>query len=169
MATSVLQATEPEDSNQMSVTKYRNPVQVVVFPFRIKNEKVEYLLMHRIRNRGGFWQGVSGAVEVGENLDQAAARELREETGFEANVQSINYQFEYPVKKIFCHIYSPNVATIKEHSFTADVTGLGDPILSNEHDAFQWVQYDEIDINSMQWEGSKNAIKIANSHITKAF
>ena len=169
VATSILHVTETENSNQVLVTKYRNPVQVVVFPFRIKNGKVDCLLMRRIPNRGGFWQGVSGGVEVGENLSQAAARELKEETGFEANVQSINYQFEYPVKEKFRHIYSPDVAAVQEHFFAADVTDLGDPIVSEEHDAFQWVYYDEIDINSLQWEGSKNAIKIANRHIIKEF
>jgi 8-oxo-dGTP pyrophosphatase MutT (NUDIX family) len=149
----------------VSGAKYRNPVQIVVFPFRIKKGKIEYLLMRRTISRGGFWQGVSGGIEAKEDLDLAAARELREETSFKATVQSINYQFEYTIKEKFSHIYSPNVKTIKEYSFIADVTGLGDPTLSDEHDTFKWAQFDDIDIDRLQWEGSKNAIKIANKHI----
>ncbi len=167
-ATSVLQATENkdyEDLKPVSETKHRNPIQVVVFPFRIENGKVEYLLMHRIPKRDGVWQGVSGGVEDNEDLNKAAARELREETGFVAKVESINFQFEYPVKKEFSHIYLPNVKNIKEHSFTADVTGLGEPILSDEHDAFQWVPFDKIDTYDLQWEGSKKGIIKANEHI----
>ncbi len=156
-----------EDSPQMSITKYRNPVQIVVFPFRVKNGEVEYLLMHRTAKRDGFWQGVSGGVEEGESLDLAAARELKEETGFEASVQSINSQFEYSVKERFRHIYSPNVKVIREHSFTADVTGLGEPTLSDEHDDFKWVPFDEIDIESLQWEGSRIAIRKAHEFIIK--
>ncbi|MGN6670772.1 MAG: NUDIX hydrolase [Candidatus Nucleicultricaceae bacterium] len=147
------------------MTQHRNPVQVVVFPFRIKEGKAEYLLLHRNPHKDSFWQGVSGGARAGEALDLAAARELKEETAFEAIVQSINHQFEYPVKEKFRHIYAPNVKVIKEHSFIADVTGLDDPILSDEHDAFKWLQFDEIDIDCIQWEGSKAAIKIANTRI----
>lgn len=153
----------------MTLIHHRNPVQVVVFPFRILKEEVEYLLLQRTLKRGGGWQGVSGAVEIGEKLDDAAARELMEETGLKAAVQSINFQFEYPITEKFRHIYAPGVESIMEHSFISNITNLGDPTLSEEHDTFKWVKFDEIDVNSLQWEGSRFAIKIANQSIMEQF
>ena len=40
-----------------------------------------YLLLRRVASHGGFWQSVTGSLEVGETHIQAAAREVREETG----------------------------------------------------------------------------------------
>jgi len=42
------------------------------------------LLLHRSPAEGGFWQPVTGTIEPGEHADEAAARELLEETGIEA-------------------------------------------------------------------------------------
>jgi lipoyl(octanoyl) transferase len=39
------------------------------------------LLLRRSPERGGFWQQVTGRIEPGESPEQAARRELREETG----------------------------------------------------------------------------------------
>ena len=53
-------------------------VQVFVFT---DTEPRQYLLLRYNDQKGGYWQPVTGSVEAGETLEQAALRELWEETG----------------------------------------------------------------------------------------
>ena len=46
----------------------------------------EVLLLHRSPEQGSYWHVVAGGVETGEAVEEAAERELREETGLVANV-----------------------------------------------------------------------------------
>ena len=46
----------------------------------------EVLVLHRSPEQGGYWHVVAGGVEPGEAVEEAAERELREETGLVANV-----------------------------------------------------------------------------------
>jgi len=50
----------------------RIPIQILVYPVRKTEETWEYLMLKRVNNRGGFWQGVTGAPENDENLSEAA-------------------------------------------------------------------------------------------------
>lgn len=148
------------------MNKYRNPAQISIYPFRI-TDKVEFLLMQRLPHRGGFWQGVSGGVEEFEHINTAAKRELKEETGFEAAVIFIDHYFEYAVETKYKHQYSPTVTGIQDHAFITDVTGLGDPTLLNEHDAFKWLEFKNIDLEDLKWQENKTALIKANDYINK--
>jgi 8-oxo-dGTP pyrophosphatase MutT (NUDIX family) len=143
---------------------YRNPIQVSIYPYRVTS-KHEFLLMQRIPHRGGFWQGVSGGVERGENLNIAARRELKEETGFETSVIFINHYFEYAVEKKYKHLYSPTTTKIQDQAYIADVSGLGDPTLSNEHDAFKWLEFKNINLEDLKWQENKTALVKAYEYI----
>ena len=56
----------------------REIISAGVIVYRIKNDEIEYLLLHHIV---GHWDFAKGKVEPGETIEQAALRELHEETG----------------------------------------------------------------------------------------
>lgn len=98
-------------------------------------DRIEYLMLRRVPERGGFWQSVSGNMNEGEEAESAARREVREETGFEPQgvltLETINV-FSRPGDE----------RTYLEPCFGVEV-GSGEPILSAEHDAHRWLEFRE--------------------------
>lgn len=123
---------------------------VVVTPDRSR-----VLVLRRTAARGGFWQPVTGRVGAGERPDQAAARELREETGLEAVVAPV----ELPHAFAFGPLREKPVVA-REHPFVARAPGPVAPTLSNEHDAFEWLER-EAAVERMPFEGLRRAVKAA--------
>lgn len=77
----------------------RRPFTVLVYPIRRTSDgkSWEYLLLRRTAEREGFWQGVSGSLELGEDFEEAARRELFEETGFVPDeLVQIDYSYAFP-------------------------------------------------------------------------
>lgn len=72
-------------------------VQVWIHFLNEKDKCPYFLLLQTRPDRGAFWQPVTGSVEEGESLEQAALREAHEETGlsFVSPFQTIPFQFEY--------------------------------------------------------------------------
>jgi dATP pyrophosphohydrolase len=55
-----------------------------------------------------FWQGVTGGLEEGENIKQAALREFGEERGFIPSVlEAIDYSYSFPVRDEWRKMYAP--------------------------------------------------------------
>ena len=78
----------------------RSRLTVLVYPVASAESMHEFLLLRRIPSRGGFWQGVSGAVQPGEPLEEAAIRELSEETALvPIRLVAVRYHYTFPVKK----------------------------------------------------------------------
>ena len=65
--------------------------------FTRTSEGAHFLMLRRIPTRGGFWQGVTGAPHPHESDDEAAIREVREETGFDvsASLMPLGVEYEY--------------------------------------------------------------------------
>ena len=108
---------------------------VCAFVYRRRGQQVEFLLLHRIPARGGFWQSVSGRIESSEKADAAARREVREETGLTPIavhlLEKVNVFYNAPIEAI--HL---------EPCFGIEVRD--EPVqLSSEHDAHRWVEYPE--------------------------
>ncbi len=105
---------------------------VDVWPFRIHDGEPQFLLMHRVQSEDPpFWQGVSGWIEADEPPHLTALRELREETGLEAEAI-------YGVDAIF-DLYKPRRGTVETIvPFAVRVADGTDPTLSDEHDGWRW-------------------------------
>ena len=104
---------------------------------RLPNASVKILLLQTTQERGAFWQPVTGWVEAGESLEQAALRELAEETGIVVDsVSPIGDAFEFEkIKKRF-----------RESAFFCQMEGEArrevklDP---REHQAYEWFSVEE--------------------------
>ena len=137
---------------------FREPIQVLVYCFRRTDDGHEYLLLKTVPKRGSFWQGVTGAIEKGENLIDAAKRELIEETGIiPEHIYQTNYSFSLPVADEWRFQYHPDVDKATEYSFLAEVKPATEPSLSFEHEEYRWVSFVE-GKSLLKWSDNINAL-----------
>ena len=141
----------------------RQPIQIAVYPVRAKADGWEYLLLKRVPmpklGLGGFWQGVTGGVEEGESLVDAALRELAEETGLVPSaLEAINYSYSFPMQDEWRRNYEPGVEEIEEHVFVAFVDQHQEPTISWEHDRWQWCAFSQA-LKLLIYAGNIEALK----------
>ena len=144
----------------------RIPIQVLVYPVRY-TDGWEYLLLKRIPSRGGVWQGVTGGLEEGEVLEEAAKRELYEETGFPPlKIEKIDLWYSFPVADEWRHLYKADVKEIIEYVFVAFLDA-GEPVLDpQEHDQYRWCSIDEA-LQLLYWPDNKEALKQVHDTVVK--
>ena len=142
----------------------RQPIQVLIYPVRQARNDREYLLLRRVASRGGFWQGVTGGVEEGEELFEAARRELTEETGLvPSELEKIDYSYTFPVEDRWRHLYAPDVETIIEYVFVAYVDGQQEPKIDpGEHAEWKWCPFHEA-LELLTWPENIEALKQCDS------
>jgi 8-oxo-dGTP pyrophosphatase MutT (NUDIX family) len=123
--------------------------EVAVHLFRRTPEGVHFLMLHRQPERGGFWQGVTGAPMPGESDGLAAIRETREETGYDVSDRLLKLATRYAhglradAADHWTSLYGPGVTSIPVVSFGAEVAGSSVPVLDPvEHDDFTWCTYE---------------------------
>jgi len=144
----------------------RIPIQVLVYPVRFREDSWEYLLLKRVEDRGGFWQGVTGAPEKKEKIPEAAKRELLEETGFIPEIIfKIDYSYAIDAKDAKGSVYSPDVETIPVHVFFARVHDSGSPVLDpTEHTECKWCTFEEA-IDLLYWKEDKEVLGLVQAII----
>jgi ADP-ribose pyrophosphatase YjhB (NUDIX family) len=111
----------------------RLPQEVFVFVRRGD----ELLVLRRSREPGGYWHIVSGALETGETYAQAAGRELREETGLDAEIVDLGRSYTYEPEAWEPH-YVEGGPPIRVESFLAEAPAGWEPTLDWEHDDYRW-------------------------------
>lgn len=111
-------------------------MQVWIYSRDADGERKVLLLKTRIQ-RGAYWQPVTGKVEDGEALDDAAAREAMEESGlvFPQKPESLNLQFAFKGR------WGPAI----EHAFALQAPDGCPPVRVDvqEHSDYRWVTPDE--------------------------
>jgi lipoyl(octanoyl) transferase len=148
---------------------YRVPRQVLVYVHRPAGAAHEFLLLLRVPERGGFWQGVSGAPEWGEADPEAARREVREETGLEVVVEPVDFRYvllrEDSDTAFWDRLYGPGVEVVPEEVYAAQPPSGWEPTLApSEHVDFRWCGLDEA-ISLLKWEDNRRALAVAAEYV----
>ena len=101
----------------------------------------EFLVMER-RRPPGFWQSVTGSLEWGEMADDAARREVIEETGItQGLLRNLQWTQTYEILASFGKTYAPGITRNLEHAFALKLLERVPVTLSpTEHVQFQWLR-----------------------------
>ena len=142
-----------QDGSTAPAAKFRRPESVLIVIYTAAGD---FLLLER-RKPPGFWQSVTGSLEWGELPDQAARREVLEETGITLGVlKNLHWTQVYEIMPAFGRVYAPGITHNRENAFALELEGRLPVALSpTEHEQFRWLPADE-------------ALAIASSHTNRA-
>ncbi|GAB4344966.1 MAG: dihydroneopterin triphosphate diphosphatase [Gammaproteobacteria bacterium] len=121
----------------MTDRRYKRPVSVLVV---VSTRQGEVLMLERL-HPGGFWQSVTGSLHRGEKPEVAARRELREETGLEAD--TLEYAAlcnHFPIVEAWRSHYAPSARTNCEYVFRLELENrVAVRLNPGEHLGYKWL------------------------------
>ena len=145
----------------------RLPKQVLIIPYRIINQKIEYCILKRKNMQ--IWQWVAGGVEdFDKDIITAAKREMKEEIGISEDIDIVELECftKIPVVNIVKEFkWGDNVYYEYEYSFAANISDKQIKI-SEEHSEYKWVSYDEAR-NLLKYDSNKSALWELNEKIRR--
>ncbi|MGW1074248.1 NUDIX hydrolase [Streptomyces sp. NPDC002537] len=103
----------------------------------VVNDRREVLMMwrHRFITDTWAWELPMGLIEEGETPEQAAAREVEEETGWRPG----------PIKPLIYAEPANGITDSQHYVFRADgATHIGPPTEKNESDRIEWIPLDQV-------------------------
>jgi len=119
-----------------------------------QSKQKQLLLLKLIPERGGHWQNVTGHVETGETLQEAAIRELIEETSIsQSHAQLIDAKFSFDFTDRFKMERS-------EHGFIAWVDTNIIELDKTEHTEFKWISLNQVTKEDLGFSTHWDLIKI---------
>ena len=122
----------------MTLNTFKRPESVLVVVYTEAGE----VLMLRRRQPDDFWQSVTGSLEGDETPEQAARRELFEETGLAVSTGLVDCKItnRFPILPAWRPRYAPDVSHNTEYVFRLALTErLTIRINPEEHSEYQWL------------------------------
>lgn len=112
------------------------PISVLVLIYT-KNKDI---LILKKNNDKDMWQSVTGSINDGESVDDAAKREVYEETGLNAdNIINCNKQYIFEIYEMWRYKYDDNVTHNTEHVFLLELDERKDIVIDKEeHISYEW-------------------------------
>ncbi|MFH1388106.1 MAG: NUDIX pyrophosphatase [Patescibacteria group bacterium] len=138
-----------KEEKTMSEIKTNN--QVEVFLFKKEGGATLFLMLKRNQQKGGFWQPITGNVKPHESFEQAALREMEEETSIKEYLEFVDtgYSFDF---------FDDN-RNQHEKIFGIHVSGVSKVVLSSEHTEFQWVSKEDALNRYLKYPGNKEGLR----------
>jgi len=132
--------------------RYKQPVSVLVIVY---TPDLDVLLIERA-DYADHWQSVTGSVEIGETLRDAAVRELAEETGIDAaaygGVSDWNLSNVFEIFPRWQHRYPPGTTQNTEHVFGLEVPArIPIALAPREHLRHEWLPWQEAAARCFSW------------------
>ena len=123
------------------------PIKVESIVFSRNGDTCSFLLLKRSLEDGGFWQPITGTLEMDESIRQCLLRELEEETGIREVIHVSEEIHRFSWQK-------------KDYTVVEMVYGVEVPhqeiTLSSEHTEYRWCNFDEA-MQLLEKENNKNA------------
>jgi len=144
--------------------EFKTPISALVL---IHTNDLQVLIMERA-DKAGYWQSVTGSLEVGETPKQAAQREVLEETGLDANqfdLQDWQCSNTYEIYPHWRHRYAPGVVENVEHLFgLALPQALPITLAPDEHTRYEWVDWREAANRVFSWTNIDALKRLGERH-----
>ena len=116
-------------------------------------------------DRPGFWQSVTGSQDGDETLRQTAIRELREETGLNADDHELTdweTQNVYEIYPMWRHRYAPGITRNTEHVFGLMLRQpLQITLAPREHLRYEWLPIDAAAEKVFSWSNRDAILQLA--------
>lgn len=128
--------------------------------FRRAGEKTFYLILH-YHFKGDYWDFPRGNIEKGETAQQAAKREIKEETGInefkfvEGFAEKSEWFYQWKGERIF-----------KQAKYFLAETKTKDVKISGEHVEHKWLEFDDA-VKRLTYENSKRILGAAHRFLQK--
>ncbi len=137
---------------------FKAPVSVLVV---IHTPALDVLLLERAAHPG-FWQSVTGSLEAGENLLEAAVREVAEETGIACTTDGIDdwhLSNRFEIFPQWRARYADGVTHNTEHVFSLCIPEQPIAVAPDEHTNWRWMPWREAAAACFSWT-NRDAILI---------
>lgn len=123
------------------------------------------LLLHRRRERGNFWQPITGSIEEGESPLQTARRELIEETGNAGEPHELGLAQSFMIESQFLESRHPAPIIASEIGFAAAMDSRLpirlDPL---EHDDAGWFTFPDA-YERIRWTDDREALEFLEQRL----
>ncbi|MCF8186262.1 MAG: dihydroneopterin triphosphate diphosphatase [Sulfuritalea sp.] len=143
---------------------FKNPVSALVL---IHTVDLQVLIMERA-DKTGFWQSVTGSLELGETPQQAAIREVLEETGLDAtqyDLQDWQATNTYEIYPHWRYRYAPGITTNIEHLFALELPKkIAITLAHDEHVQYEWVDWREAAKRVFSWTNVDALKRLGERH-----